>query len=130
MIAESFLQNLDNWEHLDKWTFKSPAQDRKKWTISSRDFLEIENLVNTCDQLPCPHQRLRNIWTATYNNSLWMIGRQLQAPAHAHFLKFKPTCCSGNCCGCSSCSSSCSSCSGCSSSCSGWSCYGSLKVLY
>ena len=43
---EFFLQNLDIREHLEKWKFNSPARDRKKWTISSRDFLEIENLVN------------------------------------------------------------------------------------
>ena len=46
---EFVLQNLDNREHLEKWTFNSPARDRKKWTISSRDFLEIENLVNACN---------------------------------------------------------------------------------
>ena len=45
---EFFLQNLDIREHLEKWKFNSPARDRKKWTISSRDFLEIENLVNAC----------------------------------------------------------------------------------
>ena len=43
---EFVLQNLDIREHLEKWKFNSPARDRKKWTISSRDFLEIENLVN------------------------------------------------------------------------------------
>ena len=43
---EFFLQNLDIREHLEKWKFNSPARDRKKWTISSQDFLEIENLVN------------------------------------------------------------------------------------
>ena len=43
---EFFLQNLDIREHLEKWKFNSPARDRKKWIISSRDFLEIENLVN------------------------------------------------------------------------------------
>ena len=43
---EFCLQNLDNREHLEKSTFNSPARDRKKWTISSRVFLEIENLVN------------------------------------------------------------------------------------
>ena len=60
---EFFLQNLDIREHLEKWKFNSPARDRKKWTISSRDFLEIENFVNAwlrdadrmeiqkCDQL-------------------------------------------------------------------------------
>ena len=43
---EFFLQNLDIRERLEKWKLNSPARDRKKWTISSRDFLEIENLVN------------------------------------------------------------------------------------
>ena len=50
---EFCLQNLDNREHLEKWTFNSPARDRKKWTISSRDFLEIENLVNACAKYIC-----------------------------------------------------------------------------
>ena len=57
---EFFPQNLDIREHLEKWKFNSPARDRKKWTISSRDFLEIENLVNawqttasTLDYTPC-----------------------------------------------------------------------------
>ena len=45
---EFFLQNLDIREHLEKWKFNSTARDRKKWNISSRDFLEIENLVNAC----------------------------------------------------------------------------------
>ena len=43
---EFVLQNLDNRDHLERSTFNSPARDRKKWTISSQDFLEIENLVN------------------------------------------------------------------------------------
>ena len=49
---EFFLQNLDIREHLEKWKFNSPARDRKKWTISSRDFLEIEeNLVNAWSKI-------------------------------------------------------------------------------
>ena len=34
---EFLLQNLDNRDHLEKWTFNSPVRDKKKWTISSRD---------------------------------------------------------------------------------------------
>ena len=45
---EFFLQNLDNQEHLKKWTFNSPAPDKKKWAISSRD-------RESCQCLPGSH---------------------------------------------------------------------------
>ena len=51
---EFFLQNLDIRERLKKWKLNSPARDSKKWTISSRDILEIENLVNACTECKNP----------------------------------------------------------------------------
>ena len=51
-----FFLNLENREEKEKWKYNSPAQERKIWVISSRDFLEIETLVNGCltGQLPGP----------------------------------------------------------------------------
>ena len=43
---EFFLQNLDNQDYIEKWKFNSPARERKKWTISTQDFLKLENPVN------------------------------------------------------------------------------------
>ena len=43
-------KNLENREEKEKWKYNSPARERKTWVISSRDFLEIETLVN--DWLP------------------------------------------------------------------------------
>ena len=42
----NFLQNPEFREENEKLTFNSPTRDREQWTISSRHFLEIENLVN------------------------------------------------------------------------------------
>ena len=41
-------KNLENREEKEKWKYNSPARERKTWVISSRDFLEIETLVNDC----------------------------------------------------------------------------------
>ena len=43
---EFFSWDLENWEEKEKWKIISPARERKNWLISSRDFLEIETLVN------------------------------------------------------------------------------------
>ena len=45
---EILSQNLENREEKEKWKYNSPAQERKIWVISSRNFLEIETLVNDC----------------------------------------------------------------------------------
>ena len=57
--------NLDNQDYIAKWKFISRALNRKRWTISSRDFLEVENLVNACSD---PVQPLGNLSFLHYDH--------------------------------------------------------------
>ena len=73
------LNNLENREEKAKWKYNSTARERKIWVISSRDFLEIETLVNDHSGIPHFHnllstfnlQKIQEDWNNFWRQHFW-----------------------------------------------------------